>query len=98
MSTICRSPQKTTKDNLPGYEGNFVPSATALFLIFKVIDCPSTFILWKNLKEFFVISMPSSLDDDLAQIFTKVEDNVLIFLLQFEILEYGIALGADRDT
>jgi hypothetical protein len=72
--------------------------ATILFLKFKVIDCPSAFIRWKLFKKLFVIDFPSFLDYDLSKFFVKVEDDVVVFLLQFEILEYGDTIGTNRDT
>jgi hypothetical protein len=40
----------------------------------------------------------SSLDDNLSQIFADVEDDVLVFLLQFEILEISDTVGVNSDT
>lgn len=36
------------KGDSPGYEGDFVPFAAVIFLKLKVIDRPSTFILWQG--------------------------------------------------
>ena len=94
----CRSPQI---DNSPGYEADFVPSASAFFLKFKVIDCPSAFILWKVLKKFFVILLilfHSFIDDDLSRFFVKGESDVTEFLLQFELLELLDTDGVNSDT
>ena len=80
------------------YEGEFVPSAPLLFLKFKVIDCPSAIRLWKAINKLFVIVVSSRFDDNLSQIFANGEDDVLVCLLQFEFLEFGDTVGANRDT
>lgn len=99
----CRSAQKATKDNSPGYEADFAPSATALFLKFKVIDCPSTFGLWKVIKKFIVILffrgfIHNFIDDDLSRNWVKGESDVFVFILQFEFLEFLDAVGGNGDT
>lgn len=95
----CRPPRKPTKDNSPGYEDDFVPLATVRFLVFKVIDCPSAFLLWKVINEFIVILlMPRFSNNDLSITVVKFVKDVIGFLLQFETLEYFNTFGVDSDA
>jgi hypothetical protein len=90
---------KRVRTDSPGQESYFVPSATTLFLKLKVIDRPSAFIFWQGFRyKVFVAIIPSLLDDDLSRFFVKVEDDVFVFLLQLEILEYGETFGVNRNT
>jgi len=72
----------------PSVEGDLVPPAT-LMLVVKVVNSPSTLILWEMTEESVVVAVPALLDDDFGVFIVEVIDDVLVLVTELEILVGG---------
>jgi len=58
-------------------------------LVVKVVNSPSTLILWEMTEESVVVAVPALLDDDFGVFIVEVIDDVLVLVTELEILVGG---------
>jgi len=77
----------------PAEEDEFVPRRTIHF-VFKVVNGPSTLVLWEVGEEVVVLGVTVLLlDGDLGEILAEVVDDVLVLMTKFLILDRSIFNG-----
>ena len=98
MRQIYNCGLRSTSRDLPAEEGDLVPLTTFVFE-FKVVNSPSTLILWEIYEEFLVVGVLTRLlDDDLGVIFAEVINDVLVRFAKFEGLVGVETFRVDGDT